>query len=307
MKTNPTLHRIACFALLSALVAGCDSVDGSLNEDVTYVVESYQEVGELIGQVRLSRTGEVNELYSAPDLAVNGASVRIHLLNEAGGVEQTFSLPPSPGEPGVYQTSSDHRILPLRTYRLDVDLPNEEGTLTTETLTPGDFRIVRNGLAEVVYSEDPQFELGVTRSMYPGRQTVLIFSVEGLDADFETLTPFYEEALDLSDPPDESELDEVRIIQSPPINELNYEIEADGTLTLKLPWLAVAFYGPTRVGVSAIDDNLYDFLRSFGIQQGGSTLSPGEIPNAIDHVDGGIGVFASFARVSSETNILERQ
>lgn len=307
MKVTAILHRTAYCALFAALLVGCDSVDGVLNENVKYVVESYQEVGESIGQVRLSRTGEVNELYSPPDLAVEGATVRIELLSESGEVEQTFSMLPSPTEAGVYGSSSNHRILPLRTYRLEVDLPDGAGMLSTETLTPGDFEIVRDGLKEVTYQRNPQFELGVTRSNYPTRQTVFVFSVEGLNAHIATLTPFYNDIIEPDNDGDEDELDDYRIVQSPPVNEENYDVESDGTLTLSLPWLAVAFYGPNRVSVSAIDDNLYDFLRSYGIQQGGSTLSPGEIPNAIDHVDGGIGVFGSFARVSSETNIVERQ
>ncbi|HUF11029.1 MAG TPA: DUF4249 family protein [Rhodothermales bacterium] len=294
-------------ALLAAcLLAGCDSVEGVLNEDVTFVVESYQEVGEPIRRVRLSRTGEINQLYSANQLAVRGASVRIHLMSESGTVGETFALIESTTEPGVYQTSSNHVVLPLRVYRLEADLPDAAGSLSSETLTPGDFEIVRTGLQEVVYQQEAQFELGLTRSTYLTRQTVFIFSVEGLDAGFGTLTPIYEDIIDPDDG-DENELDEYRIVQSPPVNELNYDIEADGTLTVKLPWLAVAFFGQNRVSISAIDDNLYDFLRSYGVQQGGSTLAPGEIPNAIEHVDGGIGLFGSYARVTAETLVLRNE
>ncbi|MGA7307163.1 MAG: DUF4249 family protein [Rhodothermales bacterium] len=307
MRRTFSLWPFAVVALLAVFAAGCDSVEGVLDENVTYVIESYQEVGEFIGNVRLSRTGAINELNSASDVAVSGAAVQIHLMSESGGIESSFSLIESPTDPGVYQSSSNHRILPLRVYRLDVQLPESAGTMSTQTLTPGDFEIVREGLKEVTYQRQPQFEIGVTRSIYPTRQTVFVFSVEGLDAHISTLTPFYNDVIEPDDDGDEDELDDYRIVQSPPINEENYDVEPDGTLTLALPWLAVAFYGPNRVSVSAIDDNLYDFLRSYGIQQGGSTLSPGEIPNAIDHVDGGIGVFGSFARVSSETNILERQ
>ncbi len=295
------------FALLVFTLSACDSVEGVLNEDVRFVVESYQEVGQPLNRVRLSTAGDVNTLYSVDEVAVTGASVRIRLLDDAGTIEETWELRESPTERGVYQTSSNHLVLPLRRYRFEADLPGGAGSMSSETLTPGDFAIVRPGLDEVTYQRDPQFELGVTRSQYPSRQTVFIFSVEGLDAGFETLTAFYEDIIDPDTDTDEDELDEYRIVQSPPVNELNYEIESDGTLTVALPWLAVAFYGPNRISVSAIDDNLYDFLRSYGVQQGGSTLSPGEIPNAIDHVDGGIGVFGSFARVTAETVVLRRE
>jgi len=307
MRRNHYAGRLPAALLAACLLAGCDSVEGVLNEDVTFVVESYQEVGAPIRRVRLSRTGEIDQLYSADQLAVRGASVRIHLMSESGTVEETFPLSESATEPGVYQTSSSHVVLPLRVYRLEADLPDAAGSLSTETLTPGDFEIVRTGLQEVVYQQEPQFALGLTRSSYPTRQTVFIFSVEGLDAGFETLTPIYEDIIDPDDDGDEDELDEYRIVQSPPVNELNYAIEGDGTLTVELPWLAVAFFGRTRVSISAIDDNLFDFLRSYGVQQGGSTLSPGEIPNAIEHVEGGIGLFGSYAKVTAETLILRNE
>ncbi|HLE57261.1 MAG TPA: DUF4249 domain-containing protein, partial [Rhodothermia bacterium] len=157
--------------LAACLIAGCDSVEGVLNEDVTFVVESYQEVGAPIRRVRLSRTGEINQLYSASELAIRGASVRIHLMSQSGTVEESFALTESATQPGVYEPGSNHVVLPLRVYRLEADLPDAAGSLSTETLTPGDFEIVRTGLQEVVYQQEPQFALGLTRSSYPTRQT----------------------------------------------------------------------------------------------------------------------------------------
>ena len=101
-------------------------------------------------------------------------------------------------------------------------------------------------------------------------------------------------------------LEDVLVVESPPINEGNYEIQSDNTIDVKLPWLAVAFYGPTRTYISAIDQNLYDFIRSQDVQQGGSTLAPGEIPNVINRVDGATGLFGSYARVEQETLIREK-
>ena len=57
----------------------------------------------------------------------------------------------------------------------------------------------------------------------------------------------------------------------------------------------------TASRASAVDDNLFDFIRSQSVQQGGSTLAPGEIPNVLDHIEGGTGIFGSLARVSHET------
>ena len=112
------------------------------------------------------------------------------------------------------------------------------------------------------------------------------------------MTPFYAEFVG-----EDEDLDDVLITESPPINEQNYDINDDGTLTIRLPWIAVAFYGPNRITASTVDDNLYDFLRSQQVQQGGSTFSPGEIPNVIAHVDGGTGVFGSLARVAADIQV----
>ena len=97
--------------------------------------------------------------------------------------------------------------------------------------------------------------------------------------------------------------EDLRITESPIINEGNYEINENGTITVKLPWLAVAFFGPNRLTANALDDNMFDFIRSQTVQQGGSTLAPGEIPNVIDRVEGGTGIFGSLARSSYEVLI----
>lgn len=93
----------------------------------------------------------------------------------------------------------------------------------------------------------------------------------------------------------------VNLTPTPLLNEGNYVQNPDGTLTIDLPWIGFAFYGPNRVAVNVVDTNYYDFLRTQRAQQG---RRPGEIPNVRDHVDGGTGLFASLARVESDVNVL---
>ncbi|MFV1981762.1 MAG: hypothetical protein ACC655_11460, partial [Rhodothermia bacterium] len=138
------------------------------------------------------------------------------------------------------------------------------------------------------------------------RQTIFEFSVESLGPTIDNLTPLYFDFIDpdsgLEDGLTEEEIlrDHV-IIESEPVNEGNYEVLPDNTINIKLPWFAVAFFGPQRISASALDENLYDFFRSQNVQQGGSTLAPGEIPNAITRLKGATGVFGSYARVTQET------
>jgi hypothetical protein len=140
-------------------------------------------------------------------------------------------------------------------------------------------------------------QVDVTPSFYPGRQNVFIFSIEALDARLEQLTPFRRDLLD----EEEHTLEDFRINEFFIVNEANFDLNPDGTIAIKIPWLAIAFFGPNKINIHAIDDNVLDFIRSQDIQEHAhTTLSPGEIPNVIDNIEGGTGVFGSFARVQVE-------
>ncbi len=280
------------------LVAGCDTVDSN-DQEIQYVVESYQVAGETFKQVRLTRTTPVNTQYDFEALAVRGAEVSVQLLRENGEVEESYPFSDRAQEPGVYAPEGSGVVQPLRKYRLSVTVPETGDRISAETLVPDTFRVVQANADTVVYQGETQLELKMSRSTYPTRQTVFIFSSEALDPREDALVPFAKYFFDEGD----ATLEELRLSTAPLLNEANYTINPDGTLTALMPWLMVNFYGPQRVSAAAVDDNLFDFVRSYQVQQGGSTLSPGEIPNIIDHVEGGTGVFASMARVNQDVFI----
>jgi hypothetical protein len=296
--TGIPLSVVVLVSLLS-----CD-VSDVLDEDLDLVVESYLVVGEDLPTVRLSRTVPVGQPYSFSRNAVSDAVVEVSLLDSEGEPEKTFQYRELTERRGNYVALDPDPVLALRTYRLDVAVPGRQRRMRGETLVPGGFEVVREGLGEVVYQGPSQFALGVTRSVYPDRQALFMFTVEALQPSAELLTPFYREIVEPDDPDSGEDIEDFVSIESQVINELNYDILDDGTLTVKLPWFAVAFYGPHRITVSAIDNNLYDFLRSHNVQQGGSTLAPGEIPNPINRIDGGTGIFGSLSRIQRNTVIL---
>jgi hypothetical protein len=195
-------------------------------------------------------------------------------------------------------------VLPTATYRLLATVPGE-GRVTATTTVPGTFSIVRTENQRVVFQGPNQPSITITRSGTTGRQDVFVFTVVSLldfdntpAADLEAqLTPLYADAFD----PEEEPIQELQVNSSPILNEGNYTQNSDGTITIDLPWLAIAFYGRNRVAVNVLDTNYYDFLRTRQVQQAGR---PGEIPNVLDRVDGGTGLFGSFARVSSDVDIL---
>ena len=178
-------------------------------------------------------------------------------------------------------------------------MPSTNDVISATTVVPDTFRLVDATLDEEIFQSAEQLELTVTRSSSPGRdQNYYIFVTEAFDVREEQLTPLAAAIFDRED--GEVTLDDLRVGGSPIFNEDNYDVNADGTLTIRFPWLAITFYGPNKIIANALDDNLYDFVRSQSVQQGGSTFSPGEIPNPLEHVNGAHGVFGSYARATFE-------
>jgi hypothetical protein len=288
---------------LGAAILACDTTSVSEFEPQV-VVEAYIVAGEPLRQVRVTRTVSVDELYDPVLAALNDAEVEISLLDQSGAVEDTYPFVLS-ADPGVYVPLQSATVLPLREYRLQVRTPLAPEPVTSETTVPGLFEVIEISADSLTYQGDEQFEVRLTRSTYPGRQSIFVFSTESLDPTVENLTPLYREiAVGDDDSIDPADLQEFLVNESPPFNEGNYTPNPDGTLTIQYPWIALAFYGPNRIIANALDDNLFDYLRSQSIQQQPSTLSPGTIPNIIDRVEGGTGVFGSFARSVTEIYVL---
>jgi hypothetical protein len=292
---------LALVAAPLLLAAGCDATSTAPTAEV--VVEAYLEAGAPLGPVRLTRSVGVDAVYTPDRGAVDGAVVAVERLDAAGAVDARHAYAPSAAEAGLYRAVDDAATArPRATYRLVADVP-DAGRLTATTTVPDTFSVVRVDNPTAVFQGPAQPSLTVTRSGGAGRQDVFVFTVTSL-LDFASgddlvgeLTPFYADAYD----PDEEPITDLQVNPSPVLNEANYDLNPDGTLTIDLPWIAVAFYGPNRTAVNVLDDNYFDFLRTRQAQQG---ARPGEIPNVIDRVNGGTGLFGSYARVAVDVRIL---
>lgn len=276
------------------LFIGCDSTENV--DELQYVVEGYLAANELLTPIYLSRSQPVNERFDFTAAIVDDASIRVEQLNSSGAVVESYPYTFNASN-NAYEPLASHVVVPETDYRVRIDVSGE--VITSTTRIPGAFDLVSVNTNTVTYQGPVQYETTVSESAYPGRQSIYVFSIAADEVSLDNLVPLVAEFID----GDESELPELRVVESPPLNEANFTDNMDGTYSVKLPWLAVAFFGENTVTVNAIDDNLYDFIRSNDIQQGGSTFAPGEIPNVIDRVDGGTGVFGSFARVSSVVQI----
>lgn len=283
--------KIKRWLLLSFVVVagGCDGL-GTDAVSPDYVIESYLIANEPFRRVLVSRTTSLDSAYDFSELAVRDADVQIDRLGPNDEVLETVPFVLT----GVYYRPEDANkvVQPGERYRLQVTAANGD-LITAETTVPGSFDVLSTSADSVQYQGPIQIDVRVSRSQYRDRQAIYVFSIESLDPVEENLTSFYREFIEEGD-----DLEQLRITESPPINEGNYDVAGDGSLTIGLPWIAIAFLGPNNVIANAIDDNLYDFIRSQSVQQGGSTFSPGEIPNVISSVSGGTGVFGSLSRTS---------
>lgn len=297
------MNRFIYIALCAALfVGGCDLLNPS-EFSAEVVISGFLSAGDPLPEVRLTRTVPVGDSYDLESAAVRNGDVRIQLLTDDGSVETEYEYQFQLGSSGYYRYGDGDStagwagfsrpvevVRPLRTYRLIADVP-EFGRVTSTTTVPDTFSVKNVSRDSVTYQSGTPFTFELTPPAFPGRQSVFIFTTTALDGFEHQLTPF---ARSLLEDGDDVTLADLRERTSPILNEENFD-PSNEALRIQFPWLAIYFYGRNRVSIQALDDNLYDFIRSQNVQQGGSTRPPGEIPNVIDPIDGGRGIFGSYA------------
>lgn len=282
------------------LVVSCDLYPQDEYEEF-YVVESYLVAERQLPPLFLSTTAPASARYSFQDFAVDNATVQVDLLSgdANSAIEQTFLY--QMDSSGVYSSIQQHSVLPARNYQLRIsNIPGDNlASITGVTSVPDSFTSTSTVPDSVVYQSENQLEITINPSRSGDRQNYFIFTTIAEHPTIENLTPLYADFFD----EEEDVIEDFEKTSSGIVNEANFEITNDGSVILKYPWLAVAFFEDNRIVANIIDDNIYDFVRSQSVQLGGSTLSPGEIPNVIYRLEGGIGVFGSIAADTIETYI----
>lgn len=289
MKYKIFLPFLACFFLTACGEYVQDDYEQK------YVVESFQVAQEPLADVRITTTGKIDDRLNLTANSVNNATVKVSLLKSDGSIDQSFNYVSSGA--GYYRYTGTHRVLPSRTYRLDAVIGTS--TISAKTAVPDTMSVLNTNGTRFTYQQE-QVALTISPSVNPNRNSYFIFTVEAQEPNLSNLTSFYQASYER----DPDQIPPVRYA-SPILNDGNYTVNADGSFNIQLPWLAVVYYGRNRGYINAIDDNLYDFFRSQSVQRGGGVISPGEIPNAIYHVDGGIGVFGSYAKAYHDV-VIER-
>ena len=278
--------------IFGLIVAGCDP--NSQDEYEEYVVlESYIVADRSLPVVRLSRTLPIDEEYSFQNAALSGANVLVTLLDENGDDAVSFNyMQRSQSFNGIYvPTNQDHRVIPRRTYRIDIDFNNRDDELTAHTTVPDQISIINEIPERIEYRGDQQLEIVLSPTERTEAQNRYVFNAIKENPREDLLTPFYLASVADGD----SDPEDFANNSSGLINEGNFDIDDEGTTTLLFPWIGVAFFEENLIVINSVDSEMGEFLRSQNVQLGGSTLPPGEIPNVRYNVEGGIGIFGSIA------------
>ncbi|WP_420456742.1 DUF4249 family protein [Rubrivirga sp.] len=319
--------RLTFVLALAVAVGGCDGFE---DDDFTaqVVVSATLGAGEPLPPVALSESAPLLDVYDPDARAVGGATVTVTLLAADGSPERVY--PYREVVAGRYLADTDDAAMPGRTYRLDVRAG--DATLTAQTTVPPAISLVEPPAETTVYGTGQGPEVRITQTSTAARQSAFVTSTRALapvdfvevEVDGETryrsvpedgrfgLTSPYERFLGCDREPDGVTLvcdfdpsENAIVGTSPVINEASYIPLGDGTVLVQVPYLAFGFFGPVQISLVSLDPALEAFVESQLVQGGGSTLSPGEIPNVTSNVEGGLGVFGSFARVIAQTTLVE--
>lgn len=294
------MKKLFLFISFLLIIAACEQYDQDSYKEYV-VVETYAVANDSLPDVFVRITGRTDQEYNASELVIDNADVQVVLLDESGSDEEVFGYIYNDISEKYIPQNTEHRMLPTRSYRLDVSFDDRSEVIQATTTIPDDFEVINELPVSIFYQAEDQLELILSPTEKTQPQNVFVFTAIALHPRLDNLTPFYLATLNDDD---EAELSDFEINSSGLINEESFEKNPDGTITLKYPWLGVAFYGETRIITHSVDKNLIDLVRSQQVQLGGSTLSPGEIPNLIYNVDDGIGVFGSLSTDTVSTIFL---
>ncbi|MCH8496172.1 MAG: DUF4249 domain-containing protein [Balneolales bacterium] len=282
------MRTILLFSTLTLLLSACDMYkqDAYVQE---YVVDSWLVAQNELPPINLSKTAPIDVVYNRSELGVTDASIVVKEINANGSTNwvQVYQHVIN----GRYEPIDASRFVQANTrYELEVIVGLDNHLISAYTVVPDTFSILSLNHDRLPYQGPEQFAVKLTSSDNIDRQTYFVVSTETLDPQNAELTPFYANF--------DVDRDELYRVSSGIFNESNQNQSGSGEIELVYPWIGIAYYGPNRIVIASIDDNAYDFIRSSSTQLGGGTQSPGEIENLLYNVDGGIGIFGSYSKVT---------
>lgn len=301
MRYSRWIWSVGGWLALLLIAVGCNVESTDSESEV--VVESYLIANDTLPQVRLMQSVAATDRFDPEDAAVRNADVVVRKLD--GEENAAMAYPYEEDTPGVYRpVDNDVVVQPGARYALEVDTETGE-RVEAETLVPDLINVQEVENTEVPYQGPDQPSFVISESQETERPRAYAFAVTSqLDFDalsdeelIAELTPFYADSFD----EDDDRIGDLQRVASPLVNEQSFQFQDDGSILIEVPWIGFAFYGDNNVAIVAPDESYYDLIRTQDVQQGG--LSPGEIPNVIDRVEGGTGIFGSLSRASAIVTI----
>lgn len=292
-------HRISLSVLSLCLLGltGCELyMDGDQFES-HYAVESYLIATDTLPEVRITRTIPLEEDFNRKKMAVEDANVEIRLLKADNSIAERYRYKHL--KLGSYQPVDRELVKSQKKYELIVTFEDGD-TVQATTTVPKAFEVTKEIPKQYVYREETPISFSTTPSQYPGRQTYYLFTAQSLDNSEDNLTPLYQQLVEEHN----MWINSYFINSSEVHNEKKFNTDEQNDIVLTIPWSLIAFYGPNKLSAYAIDDNLYDYVRSNDDFTEGTTLSNGEIQNTrYGNITGGIGIFGSMAKVGHTVEI----
>lgn len=298
-------HLLVLF-FLPVLFSGCELYPQD-DYEPEVVVEAFLVAGAPAGKVYITTTSQAFEKYSFGANKVDNADVELSLLTgEQDSAEETV-ISFRQNSDGIYIPAAAHTVLPGRTYQLRISIPDRD-LITAFTTVPARFTNRSITPDSIVYQSEQRLEVKIPREELADQLQYFIFTTRAEDPVYNNLVPFYRDLLDLKNEPETLEDDLLRLSvnNSGIISEGNFETDPEGHLVVRYPWIGIAFFGYNTITAQLMDRNAYDFIRSQSVQLGGSSVTAGEIPNVITHIDGALGVFGSFSTDTLRTKVIAR-
>lgn len=283
------INQIALLLVLFAILSCDQTQTDSFRKE--YVIESTLVARDSLPEVYLTTSMPIDETYSKSRAGVEGATIEIRLLDGEGNIQKVYAY--EEVENGKYQPRETGIVKPNRVYELNAVVPEQGGhVLRAHTRVPGELDIKGYTPTAIIYREDSPLTVRASVPDNPDRPNFFINSYQAGWPYYDNMTPYY--AGEASDDTLNAYFD-YRRLSLGLVNATNYTTNPDHTININFPWKGFAYYGPYRIVVQVLDDNMYDRVRSSNLQLSGSTLPPGQIENVIEHVEGGRGVFGSVA------------
>ncbi|MDI6765545.1 MAG: DUF4249 family protein [Bacteroidota bacterium] len=216
------------------LISGCTSVDDPFDYKADTIVECILYVNESIDTLKLHRTMPVDQKYNKAEAGIGNASVKI--FSVAG---DTIYMLPAKGKPGSYYDPTRTTVRPATQYYLEIDYPGGK-QITGATITPDTFTVLPPKYRVVTYLYDTNI-VRWTISNHAAAYLILVSNIEFVRTKIER---------DQDLLPD----NQYNNKEAPTIWTFTL-----GTSTPLYPWL-YNYYGIHEITITAMDNNLYDYV-----------------------------------------------